>query len=415
LDPAIARETLNILAHYQGKTDDEWREEEAGKILHELRLGELARCQEVPHTPYYGTVDATPLWLMLYAEYYAWTHDHETLERLWNNALAAMDWIDRNCRETGYLRYIRRSRGGLVNQGWKDSEDCIVNRKGELAIGPIALCEVQSYVYAAKVRLSEIARLKKRIDLADRWQDEARELKIRFNRDFWMSDQDYCALALDGDGNPVDSITSNPGHCLNLGILLPEKARSVAERLQAPDMFNGWGIRTLSSLSPAYNPMGYHTGSVWHHDNGLIVMGLRSLGLVDQALEVTQGLIDMTLQQPYQRPPELFCGYERTDDNSPVRYPVACSPQAWATGTIFQLLHMMANLVPDAPGNCLRIIDPAVPASIQHLSLQNLKVGQTLLDLEFVREASPTEERVATTTACRVVKKRGNLRVVIEA
>ncbi|HEY9624991.1 MAG TPA: amylo-alpha-1,6-glucosidase [Crinalium sp.] len=407
LDPAIARETLTVLAHYQGKTNDDWREEEPGKILHELRLGEMARCQEVPHTPYYGTVDATPLWLMLYAEYYAWTHDRETLDRLWNNALAAMEWIDRNCEETGYLPYSRRSRRGLVNQGWKDSGDCIVDRNGHLAQGAIALCEVQGYVYAAKIRLSEIARMKKRLDLADRWQEEAHDLKVRFNRDFWLPDQGYCALALDGDGKPVDSITSNPGHCLHLGILLPEHARSVAERLQAPDMFNGWGIRTLSSLSPAYNPMGYHIGSVWPHDNGMIAMGLRSLGLVEQALEVAQGLVDMTLQQPYQRPPELFCGYERTGDSSPVKYPVACSPQAWATGTIFQLLQMMVNLVPDAANNYLRIIDPALPESIHRLSLQNLRVGQTLIDLEF--------ERSGSTTACRVTKKRGNLRVVIEA
>jgi len=415
LDPAIARETLTVLAHFQGKVDEEWREEEPGKILHELRLGEMARCHEVPHTPYYGTIDATPLWLMLYAEYYAWTHDRETLEKLWQPALAAMDWIDRRCRETGYLSYSKRSRRGLQNQGWKDSGDCIVNRKGEQAVGPIALCEVQAYIYAAKIRLSEIARLKKRIDLSDRWLEEAADLKARFNRDFWVADQDYCALALDGEGNPVDGITSNPGHCLNLGIFSLERAKSIAERLQAPDMFNGWGIRTLSSLSPAYNPMGYHTGSVWPHDNGMIALGLRSLGHVDQALEVAQGLVDMTMQQPYQRPPELFCGYERSGDNGPIRYPVACSPQAWATGTLFQLLQMMVNLVPDAPGNHLRIIDPALPPSIHQLSLKNLKVGSTILDLEFLREGLSLKERSATTTACRVTKKRGNLRVVIEA
>jgi glycogen debranching enzyme len=222
-----------------------------------------------------------------------------------------------------------------------------------------------------------------------------------------MEEEDFCALALDGDGKPVDSITSNPGHCLNLGILTPEKAYSVAERLRAPDMFNGWGIRTLSSLSPAYNPMGYHVGSVWPHDNSLIALGLRSLGLIDQALELSQALFDMTLQQPYLRPPELFCGYERTPDNTPVKYPVACSPQAWATGSIFQLLQMMVNLVPETRNNCLRIIDPALPASINCLSLHNLRVGPTLVDLEF--------ERSGTTTACRVAKKRGNLRVVIEA
>ena len=177
--------------------------------------------------------------------------------------------------------------------------------------------------------------MKKRLDLADQWLEDAKNLKARFNQDFWVSDQDFCALALDGDGNCVDSISSNPGHCLLLGILEPEKAYSVAERLRAPDMFNGWGIRTLSSLSPAYNPMGYHVGSVWPHENALIAMGLRSLGLVDQALEISQGLLDMTKRQPYQRPPELFCGYERFNDSDPVKYPVACSPQAWATGSIF--------------------------------------------------------------------------------
>lgn len=407
LDPQIARQTLLMLAHYQGKVEDEWRDEQPGKILHEIRFGEMARCQEIPHTPYYGTVDATPLWLMLYAEYFSWTADHETLEKLWSNALAAMDWIDRSSKQTGYLSYFRKSKRGLDNQGWKDSGNCIVNRKGQLAQGPIALCEVQAYVYAAKVRLSQIARMKKRIDLADRWEEEARDLRVRFNRDFWMEDQDYCALALDGDGKPVDSITSNPGHCLNLGIFTPEKAYSVAERLRAPDMFNGWGIRTLSSLSPAYNPMGYHIGSVWPHDNAITAMGLRSLGLIDQALELAQGLLDMTRHQPYQRPPELFCGHERTDDNAPVQYPVACSPQAWATGSVFQLVQMMVNLVPDAPSNHLRIIDPALPESINRLSLQNLRVGPTLVDLEF--------ERSGSTTACRVSRKRGNLRVVIEA
>ena len=407
LDPTIARETLTILAEYQGKKYDDWRDEQPGKILHEIRLGEMARCEEIPHTPYYGTVDATPLWVMLYSEYYAWTHDTETLEKLWPHAIAAMDWIDRQMEKTGYVNYYRLSKRGLANQGWKDSGDCIVNRKGELAKGPIALSEVQAYVYAAKVRLAEIARIKKRLDLADRWEEDAKDLKRRFNKDFWIDEEDFCALALDGDGNRVDSITSNPGHCLSLGILAPERAYSVAERLRAPDMFNGWGIRTLSSLSPAYNPMGYHVGSVWPHDNAIIAAGLRSIGLVDQALELCQGLIDMMLHQPYNRPPELLCGYERVEDKAPVNYPVACSPQAWATGSIFQLLQTMANLVPDARNNCLRIIDPALPESINSLLLHNLRVGQTLLDLEF--------ERSGNTTACRVAKKRGNLRVVIEA
>lgn len=407
LDSRIARQTLLTLAEYQGKVDDSWREEAPGKILHELRSGEMARCGEVPHTPYYGTVDATPLWLILYAEYYSWTHDEQLFHQLWDNALAAMGWIDRACEETGYLYYSCQSPGGLQNQGWKDSGDCIVDREGKLATGAIALCEVQGYIYAAKMRLSQLARLKKRLDLAERWYEEAQVLKSRFNRDFWVPDQGYYALALDENKKQIDSITSNPGHCLGLGILSPEKARSVAERLQAPDLFSGWGIRTLSSLSPAYNPIGYHLGTVWPHDNGIIAAGLRSLGFIEQALELSQAIIDMCSEQPYHRPPELFCGYERMPHASPVRYPVACSPQAWATGTIFQLLELMINLQPDAANNCLRVVHPTLPESIQLLSLDNLKIGETVLDLEF--------EQSNGATACRVVRKRGNLRVIIEA
>ena len=318
-----------------------------------------------------------------------------------------MDWLDRNCQATGYLSYKRVSPGGLLNQGWKDSGDCIVNSEGKLATGAIALCEVQGYVYGAKIRLSAIAKLMQRFDLAERWYRDAQELKSRFNKDFWLSDLDYCALALDGRGKPVDSITSNPGHCLAMDILQPEKATCVAERLRAPDLFSGWGIRTLSSASPTDNPMGYHIGSVWPHDNSIIALGLRSLGLVEQALEVAQGIFDMTLQQAYHRPPELFCGYERTPENSPVRYPVACSPQAWATGALFQLLQIAINIVPDAAYNCVRVIHPVLPESIDRLFISNLRVGSTVLDLEF--------ERSGGTTACRVAKKRGNLKVVFEA
>jgi glycogen debranching enzyme len=414
LDPTIARETLMVLARYQGKVDDEWREEQPGKILHELRMGEMARCHEIPHTPYYGTVDATPLWLMLYAEYYAWTHDTDTLDRLWDHALAAMAWVDRMCAETGYLAYFRTSARGLVNQGWKDSGDCIVDRQGKIATGAITLCEVQAYVYAAKIRMSELAKIRQENELATRWQQEAQSLKQRFNHDFWIPDRDFIAMALDGAGKQVDGIGSNPGQCLQQGLLYPEKAKSVAERLRAPDMFNGWGIRTLSSQSPAYNPIGYHTGSVWPHDNSLIAMGLRSVGAVEQALEVAQGILDMTIQQPYHRPPELFCGYERVPGQSPIQYPVACSPQAWATGTVFQLLQMMVNLVPDAPSNYLRILDPALPSNIHQLSFKNLRVGATTLDLEF-NQRDAEGEGLRATTSCRVLKKRGNLRVTIEA
>jgi glycogen debranching enzyme len=417
LDPTIAKETLLVLAQYQGKDHNDWRDEKPGKILHEIRLGEMARCNEIPHTPYYGTVDATPLWLMLYAEYYSWTHDREILDRLWENALAAMEWIDQEMEQAhGYLAYYQRSKRGLQNQGWKDSGNCIVDRHGKMAEGSIALCEVQAYVYAAKMRLSEIARtIRKEEHLADQWEYSAKELKERFNRDFWVEDQDFLAMALDGEQKQVDGISSNPGQCLHLGILTDEKAQSVAERLMAPDLFSGWGIRTLSSDSPAYNPIGYHTGTVWPHDNSLITMGLRSNGFPEQALEVAQGLFDMIGHQPYHRPPELFCGYARSQGN-PVQYPVACTPQAWATGTVFQLIQMMVNLVPNVESNQVRIIDPALPQSIHQLSIENLRVGATVLDIEFLCEKSPEFDRNhVATTSCRVTRKRGNLRVMIEA
>ena len=407
LNPDIARQTLAVLADYQGQVYDDWREDAPRKILHELRLGEMARCGEIPHTPYYGTVDATPLWLMLFADYFAWTGDRAFLERYWPNAIAAMDWIDRGCEATGYLIYERTSPGGLLNQARKDSGNCMVNATGRLATGAIALAEVQGYVYAAKRRLSHLAHMRGEKQRSDQWSQAAQALKERFEEDFWLPEQGYFAMALDGAGNPVDSLTSNPGHCLGLGLFSAAKAQSVSERLQAPDLFNGWGIRTLSSYSPAYNPMGYHVGSVWPHDTALIAAGLRSLGRTEQALELAQGLFDMTAQQPYFRPPELFCGFGRTPQGSPVRYPVACSPQAWATGAMFQLLQLMINLVPDAPNNCLRVVHPALPESVQFLSLHNLTVGQTILDLEF--------EKSNGATACRVLQKRGNLRVVIEA
>jgi len=408
LNPEIARSTLRVLAAYQGQEYNAWRDEEPGKIPHELRRGEMARCQEIPHDPYYGTVDATPLWIMLYADYYSWTGDRAFIEQYWPQAIAAMAWIDRSCAAAGgYLTYEWTSAQGLRNQGWKDSGDCIVNAKGELASGKIALAEVQGYVYSARMRMSQLAQVLDKPALSQQWRQLALSLKEQFEQDFWLPDQGYFALALDGEGRPVDSITSNPGHCLGLGVFSAAYAQSVAERLRAPDLFNGWGIRTLSSASPAYNPMGYHLGSVWPHDSGMIAIGLRRLGYTEQALEIAQGLLDMTAHQPYHRPPELFCGFARTPDRPPVRYPVACSPQAWATGSIFHLIQVMVNLVPDAPNNSLRIVNPTLLPTVHYLALRNLRIGQTWLDLEF--------EQSNGATACRVVQKRGNLRVIIEA
>jgi glycogen debranching enzyme len=342
-DSRIARDTLLTLAQFQGLDYSDWHDESPGKILHELRLGELARCDEIPHTPYYGTVDATPLWLILLADYFRQTGDRDIIDKLWSNAIAAMNWIDDQCRNTGYLSYLCRSSGGIKNQGWKDSGDCIVNSRGELVEGAIALCEVQGYVYGAKIKMSEIASMMGDLSLAHQWHTQAKELKERFNHDFWLESENYCALGLDEEGNPIDSITSNPGHCLLWDIFTPEKARAVGDRLCKPDLFSGWGIRTLSSLSPAYNPMGYHLGSVWPHDSAIIAQGLHHIGMKNEALMVAEGLIAMTSLQPNNRPSELFCGFSRQENHTPVKYPVACLPQAWATGVIFQLLEIMNN------------------------------------------------------------------------
>jgi glycogen debranching enzyme len=406
LDPSLARDTLYLLAAYQGQKQDSWREEAPGKILHELRLGEMARCQEIPHTPYYGSVDATPLWISLYTQYYQWTADEETREDLWPHALAAMNWIDEEMTANGYLTYSGLSTGGLTHQGWKDSSHGIVDRHGHVPKGPIALAEVQGYVYQAKQAMGSLARHLGQSDLADRWHQEAEELQTRFNRDFWIRDLNYCAVALDGSGNPVDSITSNPGHCLSSGILFVDKAQQVAQRLQEPDILTGWGIRTLSSLSPAYNPMGYHTGSIWPHDNGLILQGFRKLNNLRPLLDLSQGLIEMILQYPDLRPPELICGYDRTEDNIPVRYPVACAPQAWATGTLFQLLTLWINLLPDIPQQTLTLAQPTLPRFLKRLSLENLRLGSHRFDLEFIREGS--------VTTCWVLKNPSQLKIVIQ-
>ncbi|WP_017663534.1 amylo-alpha-1,6-glucosidase [Baaleninema simplex] len=405
-DPLIARDTLKILARYQGRRESDWHDEDPGKILHELRLGEMARCEEIPHTPYYGTVDATPLWLVLLSDYYAWTGDVETLRQLWDNAVAAMEWIDATSRETGYLTYWRRSDRGIDNQGWKDSGNCIVDLHGKRVSGPIALCEVQAYVYAAKIRSSELAAKCDRPDLQQRWRKDAEDLKRRFNRDFWLEDESYCALALDGDGNPVDSLTSNPGHCLFAEILDDEKAQAVGSRLMQPDLFSGWGIRTLSSQSPAYNPIGYHLGSVWPHDNAIAALGLRRIGHLDSALKVAQAMFDMTRHQSDGRPPELFCGLDRHDRRPPVPYPVACSPQAWATGTVFQMLQVILNPVPDAENRRLTLRSPSLLPASNHLKLYGITLGSATVDLAF--------DRVADAIVARVLKRHGDLTVAIE-
>ena len=345
-NPGTARENLLLLEAYQARDDDAWRDAEPGKILHELRCGELARAGHIPHTPYYGTVDATPLFGMLAAAYHRWTNDLETLDRLRPALDRALEWIDVHADRDGdgFIEYERRSPGGLANQGWKDSDDCIVHADGTLAEGPIALVEAQGYVYMAKDRLADVYRALGDDARADELRAQAWRLREAFNEAFWDPVEGTFALALDGRKRQVRSVTSNPAHCLYCGIADDDKAAQVAERLLADDMFSGWGIRTLSTRSPAYNPMSYHNGSVWPHDNAIAVAGLKRYGHAAAALRVATALFDVAGTARDHRLPELYCGFDRGEHAAPVAYPVACVPQAWASAVPFMLLQALLGV-----------------------------------------------------------------------
>ena len=377
-NPEIAEGTLRFLAANQGTTVDQYKEEEPGKIMHELRRGELARLGQVPHSPYYGTVDATPLFLVLLAETMAWCDSAELYRDLLPAALKALEWIDEygDLDGDGYVEYITHRPGGVLNQGWKDSSDSVQHADGRNADAPIALVEVQGYVYQAKIGMARLLRANGNAELAGKLERSARDLRERFNRDFWMDDLGYYAIALDREKKQVRSVTSNPGHCLWSGICDPEKADLVARRLLAPDMFSGWGIRTLSEASPNYNPMSYHNGSVWPHDTALIALGLRRAGFGDAAVTVATGLVQAALRFEDNRLPELFCGFarDRRFNSSPTAYIVSCSPQAWAAGCICMVLQTMLGLRPETSKGELHV-DPLLPDIFHRVSLEHMRLG----------------------------------------
>ncbi len=408
LNPEPARSTLEILAHYQGVKVDLWRDEEPGKIMHELRQGELASLGEIPHTPYYGSIDSTPLFLLMMTEYYKWTADLDFLRRHKQAIVAAVAWIDDygDADGDGFVEYQRKSRRGLINQGWKDSHNAIAHDNGEMARAPIALSEVQAYVYYAKKRLVQLFRDFGDDDVADRLAGEAAELKKRFNEAFWLEDVGFYAMALDGDKRPVKTVASNAGQCLWSGIADEEKAELVAKKLVAPPMFSGWGIRTVSKDATIYNPMSYHNGSVWPHDNAIIVRGLKRYNCVRETEHVASGLFDAAIHHPYFRLPELFCGFTRRGRNAPVEYPVACSPQAWAAGTMLMVLQSILGLTPDAPNNILWVNDPTLPPWLNRVKFSNLRIGPSRLDITFTRQEG--------VTSFTVPKKHGKLRIVME-
>ncbi len=387
-NPRIAEQTLRLLAKYQGTKEDQWRDEQPGKILHELRVGEMANLNAIPHTPFYGTVDATPLFLMLVAEHAAWTGSLNLFNELQAPIERALSWMDvyGDRRGEAYLTYTSRSKDKLVNQGWKDSGDAIVTADGEVAVPPLALVEVQGYGYAAKLGIAGLFKLAGDRDRADRLIREARRLRERFNRDFWMEDKGCYALALQAEGRQAAVVSSNPGQALWTGIAEQDKAERTIKRLMAEDMFNGWGVRTLSSKERAYNPIGYHLGTVWPHDNSIVAAGCRRYRQDRETLRIFQGLFDAAYHFHAHQLPELFCGFGREQYEIPINYPVACHPQAWASGTLPFLLTILLGLTPEAFEKRLRISRPLLPDFLDRLELRRLQVGGAVVDLVFQRK-----------------------------
>lgn len=388
---AIAGDTARVLARYQADRRDAYRDAEPGKIPHELRQGTLARLGEIPQSPaYYGTVDATPLFLILLDEYLAWSGDVGLLRELRGNIDAALDWIERfgDSDGDGYLDYRGAYGNGLVNQGWKDSGIAITNADGSLATPPIALCEVQGYLHRAWLAGARLLTVTGNEERARSLTARAAELRERFERDFWSDRLGCYVLALQRGRRPVEVVTSNAGQVLWSGIASPEHAHAVARRLMQEDMFSGWGIRTLSTREQRYNPLSYQLGSVWPHDNALILAGFRRYGCDREAQRVFAALHDAAGGLCEHRLPELYAGFERGPyERHPVRYPVACSPQAWAAAAMPYALVSLLGLEPDAPRHRLRIVDPKLPPNVDRLTLNRVRVGQAVVDLSFLRSS----------------------------
>ncbi|MCI0583543.1 MAG: amylo-alpha-1,6-glucosidase [Chloroflexi bacterium] len=405
--PDLAIETLRVLADWQATERDPSRDMAPGKILHELRFGEMVRTREIPHRPYYGSVDSTPLWLVLLGETTRWTGDLDLVRELWPNVLAALAWIDGDGDPDadGFVEYVRGGPLSLFNQGWKDSGDSIRHRDGSISQPPTALVEVQGYVYDAKLRVAELARLVGQPDLANRLESEAADLRRRFDAAFWMSDVGYYAVALDAEKRQVGSITSNPSHGLWSGIVPEERVTQIAERLMGPDLDSGWGIRTYAAGQPGFNPIGYHTGSIWPHDNALAAAGLKRAGRHDEAGRIATRIFEAARESPEFRLPELFCGFTRDPASVPVPYPVACSPQAWAAAAPLSLLQTMLGMRARASDGILELDRPHLPTWLGKVTVHNLRVGNQTVDLLF--------HRWRGTTSAEVLRRSGDLEVII--
>ena len=360
---------------------------EPGKILHETRNGEMAILKEMPFGRYYGSVDATPLFVLLAGAYYERTGDRTFVESLWPHIEAALLWIDRygDRDGDGFVEYHRQTTDGLLHQGWKDSDDAVFHADGSVARGPIALCEVQGYVYAARRAGATLAVVLGRAERAAELTRQAEALRERFEEAFWCEELSTYALALDGDKRPCRVRTSNAGQCLFTGIANPDRAWRVARTLMSAESFSGWGVRTVAASEVRYNPMAYHNGSVWPHDNALIAQGLARYGFGEMALQVWTGLFEAGLYFDLHRMPELFCGFPQDPGEGPTLYPVACAPQAWAAASVFLLFQACLGLGINGPDRHVSFIRPRLPASLGELRIHNLEVAGATVDLLLVR------------------------------
>jgi glycogen debranching enzyme len=409
LDPSIARGVLGFLAENQATTIDAAADSEPGKILHEVRNGEMASLGEVPFRRYYGSVDSTPLFIMLAGAYVSRTHDETTARQLWPHLEAAMEWIERygDRDGDGFVEYYRATGQGLQNQGWKDSWDSVFHADGSLAEGPIALCEVQGYVYAARLAMATIGRRLGHDAVAAAQEKKAEALRVAFEAAFWCEEIGTYALALDGRKQPCRVRSSNAGHCLLAGIVSPDRARRLAEGFMSNAFFTGWGIRTIASGEARFNPMGYHNGSVWPHDNALIALGLARYGHTEAVSKIFNGLFDAALYIDMRRLPELFCGFARRRTQGPTFYPVACSPQAWAAATLPALLQASLGLSIDPASNSVIFNKPALPSFMDELTLHNISLGAGRISF-FIR-------RTGREVALNVIERHGDVHVIVRS
>jgi glycogen debranching enzyme len=407
LRPELARGVLAFLAKTQATAVIPAQDAEPGKIIHEMRLGELPALGEVPFGRYYGSVDSTPLFIMLAGAHYQRTGDRAFTESLWPNIEAALRWMDEygDRDRNGFIEYLRQSENGLVHQGWKDSEDSVFHADGTLAHGPIALCEVQGYAYAALRAASVMALALGKTARSAQLLRRAEELKEKFEATFWCEDLSTYAIALDGDNRPCRIRSSNAGQCLFTGIVRPDRARLLARTLFAPESFSGWGIRTVADCESRYNPMSYHNGTVWPHDNAMIAAGLARYNMADKALQILGGLFDAGMFFDLNRMPELFCGFRQTPGEGPVLYPVACAPQAWSAASVFLLFQACLGLDISGVEQTIYFTRPTLPSSLGELRIHNLEVAGATVDLLLVRQ----ENNVGVS----VLRREGNVQVLV--